>query len=481
MNTILNLSSQDLIHLTYNCLDTIYTYESSLAMEEELTSRSDKLQSLHTFQQEKVNYYLLKIMNRGVRVDLDKKALLSKQLTKLMEEVENKFTYIIGEPFNPRSSTQMKAVYKDLLGVNLIKDPKSHSESCASQYMFKYMEQYPEYKLLTTLILEYRSLGVFLKTFVNAKVDEDGRLRTSFNCAGTKTGRLSSKKTPFNTGLNFQNIPSKGKIKLKYALSEMEDEENSEKGVDIDEEAEGVTELPNCKEFFIPDPNYTMFNIDFEGADAQIVAYESDCEWLINFFKAPPMKLYQYIASYYLQREISTSDKWYKIFKQFCHGTNYGMMEAKAAINAGIDLKDAKEIRKWYFALCPEIPEWHKEIENKCKTQGYIENIFGRQLWFLNKDCPTWLNQAIASIPQSTIGDLTNRGLVNIEEKYEQNLTSAHVLFQVHDSLAGQYLTSDLTAPEIIKQSMLIELPYKLPLIIGVDLETSSISYGHCS
>ena len=481
----ISYTQEDLTHWIYNCKDIIYTLEIAEKLQSIISTKPEKFQLFHKFQQEKLAPALVKIMNRGVRIDLKKKEYLHDQLTKIVQDVEIKLAYLLDEPFNPRSTPQMRAVFKDLLGIKLIKDKKSKTESCASPYMFQYREQYPEYKALITLILEYRSLGVFLKTFIDAKVDEDNRMRTSYNLAGTKTGRLSSRKNAFGSGANLANLPSKGKIKLKYALGELDsnevvDEDLEEISSTIPDDEEGITELPNCKELFIPDENYVFWNCDLSGADAQVVAWDSECEWLMDFFKDPPMKLYQYVASHYLQKEIETTDKWYKIFKQYVHGTHYGMLEAKAALNAGIDIKLAKELRKWYFKLCPEIPEWHKKIEDKCKKKGYVENIFGRQMWFLNKDCPTWLNQAIASIPQSTIADVTNRGLVNIVEN-EMNPTSRiDVLLQVHDALAGQYHVSNKLAKEKIINHMLIELPYSTPLIIPVDYSESLISYGDC-
>ena len=99
-----------------------------------------------------------------------------------------------------------------------------------------------------------------------------------------------------------------------------------------------------------------------------------------------------------------------------------------------------------------------------------------RQGYFLNKDCPTLLNQAIAWIPQSTIATLVNKGWVNIYK----NDKKIQVLLQTHDALSGQFLITDLTAENRIKKHMSVELPYRKPLIIPVDLQTSLKSYGDC-
>ncbi len=78
--------------------------------------------------------------------------------------------------------------------------------------------------------------------------------------------------------------------------------------------------LPNCKTIFIPDTEEMMFaNGDYSGADAMVVAYDSDCAWLINFFATSKEKLYVYMAREYLQQDITEKDPWYKRFKMYCH------------------------------------------------------------------------------------------------------------------------------------------------------------------
>jgi DNA polymerase I-like protein with 3'-5' exonuclease and polymerase domains len=46
-----------------------------------------------------------------------------------------------------------------------------------------------------------------------------------------------------------------------------------------------TTSMPNIRKMFIPDPGFTMFDVDLVGADAQVVAYEAEDEDLILAFK----------------------------------------------------------------------------------------------------------------------------------------------------------------------------------------------------
>lgn len=65
----------------------------------------------------------------------------------------------------------------------------------------------PLFKPLTDALGDYRSLGVFLSTFLLMALDHDKRFRTSYNPVGTETFRFNSGQDPFGFGGNLQNIP----------------------------------------------------------------------------------------------------------------------------------------------------------------------------------------------------------------------------------------------------------------------------------
>lgn len=174
-------------------------------------------------------------------------------------------------------------------------------------------------------------------------------------------------------------------------------------------------------------------------------------------------------SSYFLTR--------YKNKIMVTGNSNYGLGIPKLARMLNISEASAQELQDFYFDLCPEIKLWHNRIKKEIADNGYISNIFGRRGWFLNKNDVTLYNKAFAFIPQSTIADLINHGIVNIYEKYPE----IQVLMQVHDSAVCQY---PIEKKEIYRKAILecltIELPYNPPLIIPADMKVSTISYGDC-
>jgi DNA polymerase-1 len=472
-------TEQDRVRWEYNCKDILYTREIATVLQDVLSSQPQSLQDFYHFQQHELAPALNRVMNRGIRIDLEKKDELHRQLSEILVQVERNMNYILGETFNPKSTPQVRAVFGDLLGIKAKLNRKTGAESFGSEAMLGYLEEYPMLRPLITLMLEYRSIGIFVRTFLAAKVDDDGRMRTSYNVAGTKTYRLASRKNPFGNGMNLQNVPKEGKIDLKFSLESVEQDEDVAEDDFNTSVAIGITELPNCKRLFIPDEGYTFFDIDYSGADARIVAWDSHSKFLMDIFNDASKDLYSAIASEYYKRPITKKDKERQIFKAVCHATNYLGKAPAIAGAAGLLVHEVEKVQKFYFSAAPEVMEWQRKLKNDVDTKGYVENAFGARGYFLDRSDKNLYNKAVAWIPQSSIGIMVNKGLVNIDQK--EDPVRVQVLMQTHDSLSGQFLTSDTGAAKRIVKHMSVPLMFKKELIIPAGIVTSLTSYGDCS
>ena len=132
----------------------------------------------------------------------------------LQEELSRReefFVEILGHPLNPRSSTQMSKLFYEDLGIPPIysrakKGMPAHI-TCDEEALIKIRQKEPITAPLIDVILQYRQIGVFLSTFIMMPLDQDGRMRCSYNICGTETYRFSSSKNAFNSGGNLQNLP----------------------------------------------------------------------------------------------------------------------------------------------------------------------------------------------------------------------------------------------------------------------------------
>jgi uracil-DNA glycosylase family 4 len=438
----------------YNCEDCCYTFEiwqGESSAVKSLTPHWSKLPEVHAFQQ-KMFYPVLRTMNRGIRSDQRRRgeyALL------LQEEIAKREQWLIdtlGHPLNPKSPKQMQEFFYGTLRQQPIFNRKSGTITCDDEALNKLAGREPLLRPLVKRILEHRSLGVFLSTFVNAPLDSDGRIRCSFNIAGTETYRFSSSQNAFGSGLNLQNIPKGG-----------------DAGDDL--------ELPNIRELFLPDPGHTFFDIDLSSADLRIVVWEADEGEMKAMLREGKDPYTEIAKEFYKDPSIGKKDPRRQTFKSFAHGTHYLGTPKGLAERLGLTVHDAERTQNWYFGKFPKIKKWQDDFKDQIVKRRYVENIFGYRCYVFDRIQGNVFNEMIAWLPQSTVGCLINRGYMAI---YEQ-LPEVEVLLQVHDSLAGQFPTHLRDwALSRIQQLCEVPLPYADPLTIPVGVKYSEKSWGDC-
>lgn len=241
--------------------------------------------------------------------------------------------------------------------------------------------------------------------------------------------------------------------------------------------------LPNIKKLFLPDPGWIMCDTDLAQADAQVVAYEADDEELRAIFNDPLRDLHNENAqSIFGGKHYPAGGEDHpkrQLAKAGVHAVNYFVAARTLAATLGITVKEAEDfIAKW-MSSHPGIPKWHRRIRGELNERRFIENAFGNRKTFLGRlDRHNILNEALAWIPQSTVGLVINRAWKNCVEEFPD--TEFQVLLQVHDSLVFQvpYVKSEIMFTQL-KKHLLIPIPYDPPLIIDVGLMISTKSWGN--
>lgn len=193
-------------HWIYNLTDCVYTYENW----EELTIILGKLDLVEQYEFLLSLFHpVLKMMLRGVKVDLEYKNRLKGELLQEIVIRANWFEEVLGHPLNPDSTGangDMQKLFYDDFGVAPIFNRKTKSRTLDDEALKKVRSRDPLLGPLIETIEEYRSLRVFKSLYAEARLDEDERIRTSFNITGAETYRFSTSKNVFGTGANLQNI-----------------------------------------------------------------------------------------------------------------------------------------------------------------------------------------------------------------------------------------------------------------------------------
>lgn len=234
--------------------------------------------------------------------------------------------------------------------------------------------------------------------------------------------------------------------------------------------------LPNIRKLFRPDPGHTFFDIDLDSADLRIVAWESNCVQLKQWFREGKKPYVELMKEYYHDTSITKTHSSYPQFKSFTHGSNYLGKAKNVAARVGLSSYQGEKLQAWYFERCPEIGAWQERLKDQINSRGRITNIFGYHRIFFDRISEETFREGAAWLPQSTVAILINHAYLNIYN----NLPDVQVLLQVHDSLAGQFPTSMPFLREAVLKESAIPLPYEDPLMIPVGIKTSEMSWGDC-
>lgn len=236
----------------YNIKDICYTLEVLQNQLEVFAAEDDvKLWNLYRFEMEKLHIEVQRTVTKGVLVDLERKKAYYDFFNNILSQIPEKLNQMLGFEFNPNSHPQKKKLFAEYFGITLVKKKLKeggYTETCDAAAMLQYIEDYPEYATFLSILIEYSTLSKFTSTFLGMLLDEDNRARTQYKITGTDSGRFASTKNIWKRGANFQNLPTKGKLPIKYLLdlvkiSQTKDTEDKEDWLD------SITNLLQDEEF----------------------------------------------------------------------------------------------------------------------------------------------------------------------------------------------------------------------------------------
>ena len=413
-----NLPAMDatLQQLIYNGLDGMLTMEVDAAIPHTPTYEFER--SLLPL--------ALTLMERGILVDTAKRDDMVQHLRQRLDKVLANFHYMCealwGIRVNPRSYPQMQNLfYKRLYLPEIISSKKGEKRVAVDRdAMERLGRDYVRARPFTAHLLRIRDLEKTINTLTK-KLSPSGRWHANFNIAGTDTGRWSSSEHPFGWGSNLQNIDD------------------------------------YVRRIFVPDPGHIFFNCDQQGAEARVVGYLSGDENYIKAIESGDVHtmVAAMVFGFEPRRELADR-KYYRemsyrdIAKRAAHGTNYGGTARTIASVLKVEIKVIEEFQRRYLKTFPNIYKWQVWVAQQIQTERYLVTPFGRRrnFWDNPKDDAT-VRAAIAFVPQSTVGDLTSRGLLALHN----TMPDVQVLNNIHDAAFGQIPLpmKDVLIPRIIE------------------------------
>lgn len=473
----------------YNCDDACATYEVRDTLEEIL--RASGLWDLYRFQM-LVWEVSFEMMLRGIRIDQLSRGRIAGEMISAINDRERSLNYIAGHELNVRSPKQMHQFFYEELGRRIIKDRKTRKPTANDDAMQAWANEEPLLRPIIQIIADIRSLGTVKANVIEAELDLDGRIRSSFGITA-ETFRWTSSENAFGGGGNLQNWTKGDEDKEASALRP------------------GQAMIPNVRKLAVPDLGKDIASIDLTGADAQTVAWESDDGDLKRVFRENKMKIHAYNAMQVWPDRCKTGmeQPYYDYIRTGVHLVNYGGQAPTLAAALGTSREQAQWFINYWFRLHPGILAWQERVQDSLNRTRSIRNAFGYRRFYFDRVSEI-LPEALAWIGQSTTACVTNRALVRMRAyrrylevgkeqciaelqpyfaDYLQVIEWSKVLYdhqcellsQVHDEIVFQY-------PSFYRHKVLsavnplvhIQVPYDDPLVIPWGLKTSSASWGQC-
>lgn len=401
-------------HWLYNGLDCCVTRE----VFDVIAPQMDEIaQGTYNFSRS-LQAPVLEMNTRGLLVDQERRSQVIRSFEHKIVQLERQLDRIlaegVGTSLNWRSPAQLVKLFYEVMGYPVIR--KRLGGPTVDRDALEKLQAHFLAKPIIAHILALRDLGKKLSV-LRTEIDPDGRMRTSFNIAGTTTGRFSSALSDFGTGTNLQNIT---------------------------EELRSV---------FVPDPGMKYANIDLEQGDSRNVGalcwnlfqdgrYLDACEsgdlhtavCRLAWTELPwtgDLKADKLLAEQPFYRHHS----YRYMAKRLGHGTNYNGQPYTMSKQTQLEIEMVRNFQVKYFGAFPAIPKWHSWTAIELQTKGFLVTPFGRRRWFFGRrNDDATLREAIANTPQSMTGDEINTGILQV---WKLNLTQ--LLLQVHDSILLQY------------------------------------------
>jgi uracil-DNA glycosylase family 4 len=428
----------------YNCKDAVITWECSHALDGVITQLDLRAQFVFQMQ---VFHTIFRVMLRGVAVDHALRQTLTLSLLEMVAQREHKAQYLSGRGMNFRSPKQLGEYFYDTLHLPEQRNRKTGKRTCDEDALKVLAQREPLARRLIHCIIEARSLGA-ASNVVQTPLDQDRRLRCSYNVAGTVTFRFSSSENAFGSGTNLQNI-TKGKRSEETGL-----------------------ELPNLRRLIVPDGGKLVVDVDLDRADLQVVVWEADDADLKAKLREGVDIHVENAKDIFRLREVNNLQR--QVAKVFVHATDYGGKARTVAIHCGLSVHETELYQRRWFDAHPGIKAWHARVERDLMTRREVRNAFGYRIFFFDR-IEHILPEALAWIPQSTVALVINRAMVNLD----RHCPDVDILLQVHDSLTLQI--PQRRHPAILNEilpHLLIVVPYPDPLTIPVGFAVSEKSWG---
>ena len=376
---------------------------------------------------------------KGIVVEKAQLKILSEFFERKLSDLENKIFSIVGLKFNIASPKQLGEILFEKLNLPNGKKNKSGGFQTGADILEDLSIEGYE---IASYLLEWRKISKLKSTYSDSLMMHinsiTGRVHTSFNLAGTSTGRLSS------SDPNLQNIPIRD------------------------------TEGKKIREAFIAKKGAKLLSLDYNQIELRLLAHIADVKGLKDAFKNN-IDIHSSTASQIFKIPLENVDaSLRRKAKAINFGIIYGISAFGLSKNLKITRSEAQEFIDNYFKQFPEIKDYMTKTVRTAKESGFVTTLFNRKIHLPNigtkGPAGGFAERAAINAPiQGSASDIIKRAMIKIHEFLKESRLGTDLLLQVHDELIFETDDKNIDeiknkASEIMEKATLPYLDLSVPL-----------------
>ena len=381
-------------------------------------------------------HVLAAVEQNGAKIDKNKLAAHSQELSEKISELTSQAFAIAGEEFNLDSPKQLLEILYDKLQLPVLKKTPKGQPSTNEETLQRLSEEYD----LPKIILQYRTLAKLKSTYTDSLIKIENpktkRIHTSYQQAITSTGRLSS------TEPNLQNIPIK------------------------------TAEGRRIREAFVPEKGNVLISADYSQIELRIMAHLSKDKNLTNAFNAG-LDVHSATAAevFGVSLESVTEDQ-RRSAKAINFGLMYGMSAFGLTRQLDIPRAEAQKYLDTYFERYTGVKDYMANTKAQAKEDMYVETLMGRRLYLNEINAANGLRRqaaeraAINAPLQGSAADIIKKAMIDINGFLKKETPETKMIMQVHDELIFE--TPEKSADDVLnlmKNMMEAAVKLDIPLI----------------
>lgn len=378
----------------------------------------------------------------GVRIDPAILQGMSREFEARLAELTRAIYDLAGEPFDIDSPRQIGEILFDKLklpgGKRLRKSGQYSTEASVLEALAAKHE-------LPRRVLDYRTRAKLKSTYADALprfVDpETGRVHTSFNAAGSRTGRLSS------SNPNLQNIPV-----------------GDEFGALI-------------RSAFAAEPGWTLIAADYSQIELRVLAHMSDDPLLIESFSRDEDIHSRTAQELFGVLPALQTHELRRMAKAINYGVIYGLSAFGLSQRTGASKAEAQHYIDEYFRRYKKVDEYLRTCVESARQTGEVRTRFGRMRpipEIRSSDAPARSRaerEAMNTPLQGTAADLMKLAMVKLGARLKREAMRTRMILTVHDELVFEAPEEEAQAAwSLIREEMEGVYPLRVPLRVDLGM-----------